>query len=689
MPSRSLPSLVAALPLVASLVASLVGCARPAPRHVAPSASAPPPSAPTPATPVAPQPPKPAGYAGLGVESVPPELLARHAARPLAPEQSRRIQAMLDVRSPGAGMITTDGQQLYFGWTVTGVPQIFRLDGPKSFPVQLTGGEDATTLVGMSPRGEWLFVQRDRSGEENPGLYLLWPEGGPLIPVQHLPKVQTVFDLVESDGRAIYFHANDQTPESYAIYRFDLATRKRELVFGEPGIWSAVDIRNEKEGTVLLLEKAVGSNMSEFYEYEVATKKLTPVIGQGEREDHVVRYGQRGEFLVLTPKLGEFRRLYVYKDKRLEPLTPELKHDVSGFSIDRGRVRILYTVNEGGYTRPHVLDAVSKRPLRLPALPDADHITFVNTTLDGMRTTAWIDTGTAPPQSVVIDWSKRRTAAWHRPAAPEIDTSTFAKVALENYPARDGTPIPMFVRRPAACAKRTEAEGPCPVIVSFHGGPEGQSVAGFNTRAQLFVDAGFVYVEPNVRGSDGYGRSWLHADDGAKRLAVLTDIEDASIHVRKAWKLGGKAPKVGVYGGSYGGYATLAAMTIFAGSYDAGVSVVGISSLTTFLMNTAPYRRALRVTEYGDPEKDREALERLSPIRFIDKLAAPLLLIQGATDPRVPVGEATQFYEAMQKKGLPGELILFPDEGHGMRKRGNQVLALGHTLRFFQTHLAR
>jgi len=116
--------------------------------------------------------------------------------------------------------------------------------------------------------------------------------------------------------------------------------------------------------------------------------------------------------------------------------------------------------------------------------------------------------------------------------------------------------------------------------------------------------------------------------------------------------------------------------------------VVGISSLTTFLMNTAPYRRVLRISEYGDPEKDRDALERLSPINSIDKLAGPLLLLQGATDPRVPVGEAVQFYDAMTKKGLPGELIVFPDEGHGMRKRPNQVLALGHTLRFFEKHLA-
>lgn len=657
-----------------------------------------------------------APYAGLGVESVAPELLARHAAKPLPPDASRRIQAMLDVRAPSAGYVSPDGKRLFFGWTVTGTPQIFRLDAPMGFPVQLTGGEDATSLAAVSPDGRWLAVQRDRSGEENPGLYLLSPDGGALLPIQHLPKVQTTFDRFSDDGRSLYYHANDRTPDSYAIYRYDIATKTKELVFGEPGIWSLVDARVTRDGERLLLEKAVGSNMTEAYELDPKTRVRSPIVGQGEREDHVVRYGHGDEVLVLTPKLGEFRRLYAWaRDRshtadldhtplgvaspepvRLVPVTPPIAHDVASVSVDRARKRILYTVNEGGYTRLYALDARTKKPVALPPLPAGDHVAAAGTTPDGARTTVQVDPGTAPPKSYLIDWTKKTTTAWHVPATPEIDTSTFARVTQESYPARDGTKIPMFVRRPAACstqggaadaAKPSSGGEPCPVIVSFHGGPEAQAMAGFNARAELFVQAGFVYAEPNVRGSDGYGRTWLHADDGPKRLAVLSDIEDAAIHARKAFAIGGVAPKVGVFGGSYGGYATLAAMTIFAGAYDAGVSVVGISSLTTFLANTAPYRRALRISEYGDPEKDRDALERLSPIRSIEKLQAPLLLIQGATDPRVPVGEATQFYDAMQKKGLPGELILFPDEGHGMRKRSNQVLALGHTLRFFETHL--
>jgi dipeptidyl aminopeptidase/acylaminoacyl peptidase len=623
------------------------------------------------------------GYQGLGVASVPPEVLAKHAAPPLAPDESRHIQAMLDVRAPGSGVVAPDGQRMFFTWNVTGTTQIWRLDGAMSFPVQLTGGEDTTLIADLTPDGKRLLVTRDRSGEENPGLYVLSPDGGKLQPIQHKPGVQTFLNAVSDDSRFVYYHSNDLQKDSYALYRYELATGKRETLYSEPGLWRISDQRNG--GAQLLLAKSVGSNMAEYFELEVATKKLRPLFGQDEREDYRAVYGVAGEVLVLTPKLGEFRRLYAWQNGKLEPITPELKHDVSAFSIDRQKKRIYYQVNEGGYTRVFALDAKTKKSLAMPALPDADHVFFGMTSANGRFTAMSIDPGTAPVQAYVYDWEARSLKRWHKPATPEIDTSKFARSTLESYKARDGTSIPMFVRQSAACAAKKDA--PCPVVVSFHGGPEGQATPGFSTSWQMFVDAGFTLVEPNVRGSDGYGKTWIHADDGPKRLQIITDIEDASKHVRTRFAVAGKAPKVGIYGGSYGGYATLIGMTMFAGAYDAGVSVVGISSFVTFLENTASYRRVLRISEYGDPEKDRKALEALSPTQHLDKLKGPLLLIQGATDPRVPVGEALQMYAALQKKNIPSGLIVFPDEGHGMRKRGNQVLSLGHAIRFLKKHL--
>ena len=381
---------------------------------------------------------------------------------------------------------------------------------------------------------------------------------------------------------------------------------------------------------------------------------------------------------MLTPRLGEFRRLYRLRAGKLEPVTPDVKHDVSGFVIDDARRRIVYTVNEDGFTRMHALDARTFKPVKLPGFPPADHVYPSRFSDDGRFLTVGVDTGTAPSIGYVVDWKTGKAVQWQLPSAPEVDLSRFVRATLETYPARDGTPIPMFVRRPAGCA------APCPVVVEFHGGPEGQATPGFNRYAQLLVDAGFVVVEPNVRGSDGYGKTWFHADDGPRRLDIITDIEDASRFIRKEWAVNGVSPKVAIVGGSYGGYSALMGMTMFAGAYDAGVDIVGISNLLTFLENTAPYRRALRVNEYGDPEKDRDALVKLSPVTYIDRVKAPLLIIQGANDPRVPAGEAIQIARGPHRAQdprlphhLPGRGARFGQAGEPGPRAGGHAAVPG------------
>jgi dipeptidyl aminopeptidase/acylaminoacyl peptidase len=611
---------------------------------------------------------------------VAPEIIAKYAPRPLPPDLSRSLQSLFDVRAPGLGVPAPDGKRLYFTWRVTGTSQVWRLDGPQRFPVQMTGGDDTTAVAAVAPDGSFLVISRDRNGEEYPGLYLQSPEGGPLKVIQHQPRVQTFLEFVSDDSRYIYYRANDLKPDSFAIYRYDRKSGGKERIFDQPGLWSVADHRPDGR---LLLNKDLGSAVNEVYEYLPADKKLTPVVGQGDREEFGANYGAAtDEVLVLTPKLGEFRRLYRWRAGKLTPLTAELKHDVSGFGIDLPRTRILYTVNEDGYTRIHALDARSGKEIALPKLPAADHVVAGNFSQNGRFLTLGVDTGKAPLQSYVLDWKSGKLTQWQLPSAPEVDLDRFVRASLESYPARDGTKIPMFVRRPPQCADRN-----CPVVVTFHGGPEGQAQPGFSPYAQMFVDAGFVLVEPNVRGSDGYGKRWFHADDGPKRMDIITDIEDCSRFIRKAWAKNGSPPRLAIVGGSYGGYSSLIGMTMFAGAYDVGVAVVGPSNLVTFLANTAPYRRALRANEYGDPVKDKDALVKLSPITYIDRVKAPLLLIQGANDPRVPAGETIQMHDALEARGLQSPLIIFGDEGHGSAKRGNQVLQIGHTLLFLRDHL--
>jgi dipeptidyl aminopeptidase/acylaminoacyl peptidase len=624
-----------------------------------------------------------AAYQGLGRESMDEKTLAKFAPSALPSELTRKIQNSLDLRPPGLGMLSANQKELYFSWRVTGTSQVWKLDRPKGFPIQLTGGEDMTGVDDQTPDGKWLIISRDRNGEENPGLYLQSPTGGPLKVIQHKAKVQTIYQFTSSDSKFVYYRANDVKPDSYTFYRYNIASGEKELLFTSDGYWNATDFKDDGR---ILLNKALSNSINEIYEFNSVTKELKPLLGQNEKEEYNVQYGAKeGELLVLTPKIGEFRRLYVWNGKDLRPISPDIKADVEDFKIDRSRKFIAYSVNEQGYSKGHFLNAKTFKSESFPAFPGADQIFLGSMAKNGSSIILGVERSTGPRTSYSYNFHTKALTQWVVPSQPEIKTEDFARATLEYYKSRDAVQIPMFVRRPTQCGKAATA--PCPVVVSFHGGPEGQSKPGFSPFAQLFVDEGIIFVEPNVRGSEGYGKTWLHSDDGPKRLDVVTDIEDAALFIKKNWAVNGKAPKVGVIGGSYGGYATLMAMTYFAGSYDAGVSNVGISNLETFLNNTAPYRRALRITEYGDPVKDKEALVKLSPIQYLDRVKNPLMIIQGATDPRVPVGEAVQIHQALEAKKIPSSLIVFADEGHGSAKRSNQVLERGHSLNFLKKNL--
>ncbi|MBC7421134.1 MAG: S9 family peptidase [Bdellovibrio sp.] len=638
-----------------------------------------------------------AQYAGHGAESVSAETLKKFAPPALNPIMTNKLKKMFDISAPGMGALSPDKKTLYFTWRVTGQSHIWKIEAPqpgsaKSFPTQLTSGSDAVGLSEVAPNGKFLIISKDLNGQENPGLFRLDLKTGFIDELFRKPKVQAGFSFITKDSQTIYFTANDKNPDSYSVYKMNLADKSIETVYEGQGYWTVAD--QKENGRHLLLCKYTGALSNECSDLDTQTKNLNPIIGQNEKENHDIAYSAReGEYLVLTNKISNFKKLYTFKDGNLKALTGEIPHDVSGFTIDDLRKRIIYNINRDGYTELKAMDAKTFKPVRIPKFPGADHVFSGKSTRDSQVTMLGIITSKSPRVSYSYNWDTKKLTQWVLPSAPEVDLSQFSVSQLMNYETRDNAKIPMFVRFPKQCApdlKKTEQVFDCPVVVHFHGGPEGQSEAGFSTMAQAFVDEGFIFVEPNVRGSDGYGKKWIEMDNGPLRENVVTDIEDASTWIKKNWKSSkGETLKVGIMGWSYGGYSTLIAMTRFAGAYEAGVALVGMSNLVSFLNNTAPYRRALRISEYGDPVKDKEALMKLSAVTYVDRVKAPLMIIQGANDPRVPVGEAIQIQDTLTKKKLGSELIIFADEGHGSAKKENQVLEIGHTIEFFKKHLMK
>jgi dipeptidyl aminopeptidase/acylaminoacyl peptidase len=222
-------------------------------------------------------------------------------------------------------------------------------------------------------------------------------------------------------------------------------------------------------------------------------------------------------------------------------------------------------------------------------------------------------------------------------------------------------------------------------VLVIHGGPESQGKRNFNPLVQALAAAGHTVLAPNVRGSVGYGKRWYSADDVTLRLESVADL--AAIHAYLP-KLGVDPARAALYGASYGGYMVLAGLAFQPELWAAGVDIVGISSLVTFLENTSPYRRAQREREYGSLEHDRDFLLAASPLTRIDAIRAPLFIIHGANDPRVPLSEAEQLHAALTARGQECELLVYPDEGHGLAKRANKMDAYPKALAFLARHLA-
>ena len=475
-------------------------------------------------------------YKGLGAESVTPEIVAKYAPPPLDVRFTRNIQALLDVRAPGLGIVAPGGKQLFFGWGITGSQQVFRLDQPKGFPIQMTGGEERTTLSAVTPDGTWVVLSRDVGGQENPGIYLQAPRGGPLVRVYHAPKVQAYVDFVSDDGRELYFHANDVTPDSYAIYKYDIASGNRTLVWGEKGRWAVADHMGRGGALKLLLVNAKTSFGREYVEFVPATRKVTPLLGAGEDVLYDAEYAaQPGELLVVTNKFRDFRTLYRWKmgsdstpASFREVLAPEGR-DVERFSLDHPRRHVYVQVNEGGYTRLTVLDAKTYARIALPLPANAEHAYAGMSTLDG--------------RFVTIGGRDRAGAAHElrmglgAQGADAVARARGSGGRSRGVRAGKAHDVPR-ARRHADPDVRPLSEGLCTRRESdSRSMPGDRDVpwrAGGRRRARASrritrssSTRATSWSEPNVRGSDGYGKAWLDADDGPKRLDVITDIEDA------------------------------------------------------------------------------------------------------------------------------------------------------------------
>ncbi len=279
-------------------------------------------------------------------------------------------------------------------------------------------------------------------------------------------------------------------------------------------------------------------------------------------------------------------------------------------------------------------------------------------------------------------WDIEQQVFWQatRSSLGGIPRESFVEPSLIHYPTFDERQIPAFLFLP----RDRPAQG-LPVVINVHGGPESQARPIFHPFNQYLVAQGYAVLTTNVRGSTGYGYAYMSLDDVRKRMDSVTDLQHAALWLRESGLA--DPARIVVFGASYGGFMVLSAITTYPDLWAAAVDIVGIANFVTFLENTHPWRRKLRASEYGSLENDREFLEEISPMRHVANITAPLFVIHGANDPRVPVGEAEQIVSALRQRHVPVEYLRFEDEGHGLIKHANRLIAYPSIARFLEEHL--
>ncbi len=286
---------------------------------------------------------------------------------------------------------------------------------------------------------------------------------------------------------------------------------------------------------------------------------------------------------------------------------------------------------------------------------------------------------TAPMDVWVYDRAKGSLRQLTQSPHAGIDLASLVKPELVRFPGRDGLPLTGWLYRPAG------ASGPGPLVLSFHGGPEGQERPSFRSDYQALVSQGISVLAPNVRGSSGFGKRFVNLDNGALRQGAVDDIAACVDYVVKTGLA--DPQRIGITGGSYGGYMTMAGLAAFPDLLAAGANLFGIVNFATFFRNTEPWMAAISRTEYGDPETEAAMLRELSPIHRLERVKAPTLVLHGANDTNCPVIEAEQVVEHLKERGVPVKYVLFPDEGHGWRKTSNRIRSTIEVTRRFVRYL--
>lgn len=592
------------------------------------------------------------------------------------------IERYLNIRSATSPALSPKGDRIAFLTNITGTPQVWMIDAQGGWPEQMTFYSDRVDFVRWSPDGSGLVFAKSKGGDENAQLYWLAPDGSSIKALTNTPSVRHNFGGWSHDGKKISYASNKRNRDYFDIYVMDVASGREELVYQQDGSNSAAAWSFDDRYLMVSHNNEQLSLDNDLYLIDTQTKQathLTPHEGSAQFGDvHFAPDGRsilfgtndKREFYSLSQMDLAGKKVSVIDDTQWDLAATKMSDDGSLFA---------YTINRDGFSELYVrrldtdgkplITAMGAKPVAVQ-LPAKGIVGGLQFSKDNSRLALTFNGARYNSDIWLYDLKTQKLSQVTQSSTAGIPRRSFVEPRLIRYKSFDGREIPAWYY-----GQNFQVDGvmaPLPVIVSVHGGPEGQEQPGFSGVYQYFLSRGYAILAPNVRGSTGYGKTYTHLDDVRKREDSVKDLAAAVEWLKKEG--GGQPRRVAVMGGSYGGYMTLAAITLYPELWSAAVNTVGIANFESFLKNTSGYRRKLREVEYGSLERDVDFLRSISPLGKVGRIKTPMMVIHGKNDPRVPYTEAEQIVKALRDRNAPVDYKLFDDEGHGIVKLSNRLI---------------
>ncbi len=586
------------------------------------------------------------------------------------------IIAIANIGNCRGGAFLSNGKEIVFLSSLSGSPQIWKMSSAGGWPIQLTAFSDPVAAMEPSPKGDWIAFLLAPGGGLNAQVYIMKADGSQVSRITKGGKTNNFLGVWNNDGSSLSFGSNEQNNTGVDFFIYDVKKESYQLAVKNKGTGGIVGFSADNKKVLITRLASRGSN--DLYLYDLTTQQeqlLTRHEGAGTFFGNL---SPNNEVYLGSNKNRDFIAFGIFKNDDIAILSEKKNAELNDFELNHTASKAVLTWNEGGRSKLTLLDLKGKEEAAQITLP-VELVANLSFSQDD-KTIVFTGTGSNEPSniwtySLITKQFKKLTLSPHA----GVNLKSFATPALVTFKSFDGLELSGWLYKPV------QGTGPFPTVISYHGGPEGQSVPSLNAVAQALLKEGIAFFLPNVRGSTGFGKTFLSLDNGPLRVNGVKDIKACTDYLINSGT--SKKDAIGIMGGSYGGYMVMAGVTEYPDMFAAGANLFGVVNFETFFKNTEPWMAAISTVEYGDPATQAAMLKQLSPIHKASVIKTPLLVQHGANDTNVPVIEAEQVVDALKKNNIPVHYTLFADEGHGWAKTKNRITSTVEIVEWFTKYL--